>query len=343
MDKDKLSTDEISDLEQEIKKLTRKINLKKPNQENKFAGDDFTLASDGYVPLSTEDSIEAYSNDEDEIEEENQLETLLPQDFLRNIQQSSLDNGDQKPTPNIEPPTTSFSAIEANFNKVKINASQLKSINHKKEINQNAVVNYCFDELNMQPLTDYHHKIIPSYYQNHGINLSLIGFFVKAVAEALNQHPVVNSQITDKEIIFFNQLDICIAYPYENGISYPVLNNALDMSLIDIEQNIANICKNPEPVTEKPNNQSKGTFTIVNNGSYGAMLASPMLNPPQSAAFGMNKIEKRAIVIEDKIVVRPMMYLSLAYDLKVIDTLVAVQFLKAIKTSLENPSRLKLD
>ena len=211
------------------------------------------------------------------------------------------------------------------------------------EAQHTAAILTTFNEVNMQPVMDLRQRYKDRFEKMYGIKLGFMSFFVKASVEALKRFPVINASIDDKDIVYHNYFDIGIAVSSPRGLVVPILRNAESLRFSDIESTINNYAlkaKNGELTLEEI---TGGTFTITNGGVFGSMLSTPILNPPQSAILGMHKIEQRAVVINGEIVVRPVMYLALSYDHRIIDGQEAVQFLVTIKNMLEDPTRIMLE
>ena len=208
------------------------------------------------------------------------------------------------------------------------------------EAQQNAAILTTFNEVNMQPVMDLRSKYKDLFLKKHGVKLGFMSFFVKASIEALKRFPAVNASIDGNDIVYHGFFDVGVAIAAPRGLVVPVLRNADQMSLADIEKNIA------EYVDKAKNNQlgiddmTGGTFSLTNGGVFGSMMSTPIINPPQSGILGMHKIQPRAVVENGEIVARPMMYLALSYDHRIIDGAEAVQFLVAIKDVLEDPARM---
>jgi 2-oxoglutarate dehydrogenase E2 component (dihydrolipoamide succinyltransferase) len=199
-----------------------------------------------------------------------------------------------------------------------------------------------FNEINMQPVMDLRNKYKDKFEKDHGVRLGFMSFFTKAAVEALKRFPEVNASIDGSDIVYHGYFDVGIAVSSPRGLVVPILKDADLMSLADIERKIK------EYGDKAKNNQlsieeiTGGTFTISNGGVFGSLMATPILNPPQSAILGMHKIEDRPIVENKQIVIRPMMYVALSYDHRIIDGKESVQFLLTIKEILEDPARLIL-
>ncbi len=176
----------------------------------------------------------------------------------------------------------------------------------------------------------------------HGVGLGFMSFFVKAVIEALNNYPTVNGRIDGNDIVYHNFYDIGVAVSTDRGLMVPVLRNADAMSFAEIEKAIAGFAEKARKGTITVDDLQGGTFTITNGGTFGSLLSTPILNPPQSGILGMHAIKKRPVVVDDQIVIRPMMYLALSYDHRIIDGREAVSFLVRIKECIEDPERLML-
>ena len=180
------------------------------------------------------------------------------------------------------------------------------------------------------------------FEKNHGARLGFMGMFVKASMTALREYPAVNAEIHGTDIVYKNFYNIGVAVGTPQGLVVPVLKDAQDMSLSDIEKTIADFGMRARDGKLGPADMMNGTFTISNGGVYGSLMSTPIINPPQSAILGMHKIQKRPVAVGDKIEIRPMMYLALSYDHRIIDGREAVSFLVRIKESIEDPRRLLL-
>ena len=180
------------------------------------------------------------------------------------------------------------------------------------------------------------------FEKNHGARLGFMGLFVKAAITALKEYPAVNAEIHGDDIVYKNFYNIGVAVGTPQGLVVPVLKDAQDMSLSDIEKTVADYGMRARDGKLSPSDMMNGTFTISNGGVYGSLMSTPILNPPQSGILGMHKIQKRPVAIGDKVEIRPMMYLALSYDHRIIDGREAVSFLVRIKESIEDPRRLLL-
>ena len=199
-----------------------------------------------------------------------------------------------------------------------------------------------FNEVNMKAVMDVRKKYAESFEKAHGVKLGFMSFFVKACTEALKLHPIVNASTEGNDIIYHAYHDIGVAVATEKGLVVPVLRNTSTQSLADVERNIGNFAKQAREGGLQLDDLQGGTFTITNGGVFGSLFSTPIVNPPQSAIFGMHAIKDRAIVENGAVIAAPMMYIALSYDHRIIDGKDAVQFLVAVKNFLEDPVRLLL-
>ncbi len=206
----------------------------------------------------------------------------------------------------------------------------------------NAAILTTFNEVNMKPVMDLRSRYKESFQEEYGVKLGFMSFFVKASIEALKKFPAVNASIDGNDIVYHGYYDIGVAVSGPAGLVVPVLRNAEDMSLAQIEQSIIDFANRAKDNTLTLEQITGGTFTISNGGVFGSMLSTPILNPPQSAILGMHTIKERPMVVDGEVVVLPIMYLALSYDHRIIDGREAVQFLVTIKDMLEEPSRMLL-
>ncbi len=197
-----------------------------------------------------------------------------------------------------------------------------------------------FNEIDMKPIMDMRKQYKDKFREVHGVNLGFMSFFTKAVTEALNLYPAVNAMIDGKEAVFHDYADIGIAVSSPKGLMVPVVRNAEQMSLHEIEAEIKRLAIKARDGKITIDEMTGGTFTITNGGVFGSMLSTPIINPPQSAILGMHNIVERAVVVNGEVVVRPIMYLALSYDHRIIDGKESVSFLVKVKEMLENPERM---
>ena len=197
-----------------------------------------------------------------------------------------------------------------------------------------------FNEVDMSAVMKMRAEYKDVFESVHEVRLGFMGVFVQAVIQALREFPAVNAEIDGTDIIYKNYYNIGVAVGTPQGLVVPVIKDAGDMSLADTEKAITDFGLRARDGKIKPDEMAGGTFTISNSGVYGSMMSTPILNPPQSGILGMHKIEKRAVVVDDQIVIRPMMYLALSYDHRIIDGREAVSFLARVKEMVEDPQRL---
>lgn len=200
-----------------------------------------------------------------------------------------------------------------------------------------------FNEVNLQAVMDLRSRYGQSFQDKHGVKLGFMSFFVQAVSHAISKYPALNAYIEGDDIVYHDYVDIGIAVSTEKGLVVPVLRDAHLLSLAEVERGILALAGKARSGGLSPDDLKGGTFSITNGGIYGSMLSTPILNPPQSGILGMHTIQKRAVVENDAIVIRPMMYLALSYDHRLIDGSDAVRFLVAVKEALEYPASLTLD
>ena len=200
-----------------------------------------------------------------------------------------------------------------------------------------------FNEINMENVMALRKRYGEQFEKNHGVRLGFMSFFVKACCQALQRFPGVNGMIDGQEIVYNNFYDIGVAVSTERGLLVPVLRDADMMSFAEIEKTILDLAQRAREKKIAPDELAGGTFTITNGGVFGSLLSTPLPNYPQTAILGMHAIQKRPIAVEDQVVIKPMMYVALSYDHRLIDGREAVQFLAAVKTLVEDPQSLLLD
>ena len=210
------------------------------------------------------------------------------------------------------------------------------------EAQQGAAILTTFNEIDMQPVMQMRSKFKDQFEQHHDTRLGFMSFFVRATVDALKKFPLVNAAIDGNDIVYNGFYDIGVAVSSPRGLVVPIMRDADLMSFADIEKKIRELGGLAQTNKLGVNDLTGGTFTITNGGIFGSMLSTPILNPPQSAILGMHNIVERAVVVDGEIVIRPIMYLALSYDHRIIDGREAVSFLVAIKEALEDPARMLL-
>ncbi|HKJ53833.1 MAG TPA: dihydrolipoyllysine-residue succinyltransferase, partial [Gammaproteobacteria bacterium] len=229
-----------------------------------------------------------------------------------------------------------------NDRRVAMSRLRSKIAERLKQAQNTAAMLTTFNEVNLKPLMDTRARYRDAFEKTHGVKLGMMSFFTAASVEALKRFPAVNASVDGSDIVYHDYFDIGIAVSSDRGLVVPVLRDADQLSYAEIEQAIRDMGVRARDGKLGIEELTGGTFSITNGGIFGSMLSTPILNPPQSAILGMHAIQQRPVVIDGEIVVRPMMYLALTYDHRIVDGREAVQFLVTIKNVLEDPSRLLL-
>jgi 2-oxoglutarate dehydrogenase E2 component (dihydrolipoamide succinyltransferase) len=227
--------------------------------------------------------------------------------------------------------------------RVKMTRLRLTIAKRLKEAQENAAMLTTFNEVDMTEVMAMRSQYKEEFQKNYGVKLGFMSFFVKACVIGLKNYPAINAEIQGEEIIYKNYYNISIAVGTDRGLVVPVLRETDEMSFADIEKNIGDLGQKAKDGKITIEDLQGGTFTITNGGIYGSMLSTPILNPPQSAVLGMHNIVQRPVVVSGQVEIRPVMYLALSYDHRIIDGKEAVSFLKIVKESLEQPQRLFLN
>jgi 2-oxoglutarate dehydrogenase E2 component (dihydrolipoamide succinyltransferase) len=234
-------------------------------------------------------------------------------------------------------------AGERNEERVKMSRLRQTIAQRLKDAQNTAALLTTYNDVDMSAVIDARARYKDLFEKKHGIRLGFMGFFVKAVALAVRDVPSVNARIEGDEIVYSDFLDVSVAVSAPKGLVVPVIRSADAMSFAEIEKAIAAFGKKAKEGTLTVDEMKGGTFTISNGGVFGSLLSSPIVNPPQSAVLGMHRIEERPVVRDGQIVARPMMYLALSYDHRLIDGREAVTFLVRVKEAIEDPTRLLID
>ncbi|MDE0407463.1 MAG: 2-oxoglutarate dehydrogenase complex dihydrolipoyllysine-residue succinyltransferase, partial [Alphaproteobacteria bacterium] len=212
-----------------------------------------------------------------------------------------------------------------------------------KDAQNTAAMLTTFNEADMSGVMALRRRYRDQFEQRHGVRLGFMSFFVKACIGALREIPAVNAEIDGDDVIYKNHYDIGVAVGTAQGLVVPVLKDADAMSFAEVERSIADLGARARDGKLSMDDLTGGTFTISNGGVYGSLMSAPILNPPQSGILGMHKIEDRPVAVDGKVEIRPMMYLALSYDHRIIDGSESVTFLVRVKEAIENPERLLLD
>lgn len=240
--------------------------------------------------------------------------------------------------------TKGFGSQEAvnsrNARREKMSSLRRKLAQRLVSVKQETAMLTTFNEVDMLPVMNLRKQYKDKFTEKHGVSLGFMSFFTKAAAIALQEIPAVNAQIAGEEIIYHDYSDIGIAVSTPKGLMVPILRNVENMGLADIESGIATMAKKARDGKITVDDMNGGTFTITNGGVFGSMLSTPIINPPQTAILGMHNIVERPVALNGEVVIRPIMYLALSYDHRLIDGKEAVTFLVRIKQMLENPSKM---
>ena len=243
----------------------------------------------------------------------------------------------------VNPPPSERKIKYGQEERIKMTRLRLTIAKRLKQAQENAALLTTFNEVDMKNIMDMRKENQEDFQNRYGVKLGLMSFFVKACVVALKNFPAVNAEIEGEEIIYKNYYNISFAVGTDKGLVVPVLKNADELSFADIEKNIKEISDKARSGKLTIEDLQGGTFTISNGGVYGSMLSTPILNLPQSGVLGIHNIVDRAIVVDGEIKIRPVMYLALSYDHRIIDGKESVSFLKMVKENLEDPRRLFLD
>lgn len=254
-------------------------------------------------------------------------------------------NREKKPNsmPSSSAEPKSSSSTQREERRVPMTRLRAKVAERLLEAQHNAAMLTTFNEINLKAVMDMRNKYKDGFEKKHGVKLGFMSFFTKAVVESLKRFPAVNASIDGQDIIYHGYYDVGIAVSTERGLVVPVIKDADQLSMAGIEQAINDVAARARLGKLSLEEMQGGTFTITNGGVFGSLLATPIINPPQTGILGMHKIEDRPVVEKGEIVIRPMMYVALSYDHRLIDGKDSVQFLVSIKELLEDPSRLLLN
>jgi 2-oxoglutarate dehydrogenase E2 component (dihydrolipoamide succinyltransferase) len=240
-------------------------------------------------------------------------------------------------------PPSSPCLPERNERRVQMTRLRQRIAERLKEAQNTAAMLTTFNEINMAPVMELRTKYQERFQKEHGVKLGFMSFFTEAVCQALKVYPLVNASIDGRDVVYHDYYDIGMAVSSERGLVVPILRNADRMSFAEIERKIADFGRRANSLELTLEEMEGGTFTISNGGIFGSLLSTPILNPPQSGVLGLHKIQDRPIAENGQVVIRPMMYVALSYDHRIIDGREAVSFLKAVKDALEDPARLLLE
>ncbi len=281
---------------------------------------------------SVEKSIEAEEEPADEAAEVQKKAEAVVEEILK------------KPEPVEQPEIIEREGLPERLEeRVAMSGLRKRIATRLKDAQNTAAMLTTFNEVNMQSVMDLRAKYKDRFKAKHGVNLGFMSFFVKACAHAAAQFPAVNAYIDGEEIVYHNYMDVGVAVSTEKGLVVPVLRDVGQLSFAAVEQGVASLAVKARDGGLVPDDLKGGTFSITNGGVFGSLLSTPILNPPQSAILGMHTIQNRPVAENNQVVIRPMMYLALTYDHRLIDGRDAVQFLVAVKAYLEQPGMALLD
>lgn len=234
-------------------------------------------------------------------------------------------------------------SLERNDRHVQMSRLRQRIAERLKEAQNTAAILTTFNEINMQPVMDLRARYQERFQKEHGVKLGFMSFFTKAACQALKAYPLVNASVEGRDIVYHDYFDIGVAVSSERGLVVPILRNADRLSFSAVEKQIADFGRRASSLELTLDEMEGGTFTISNGGVFGSLLSTPILNPPQSGVLGLHKIQDRPIAENGQVVIRPMMYVALSYDHRIVDGREAVSFLRAVKDALEDPARLLLE
>lgn len=260
--------------------------------------------------------------------------------YLENLRSNT---GRVESAPSQPVPVTNHSNEGRPEKRVPMSRLRARVAERLKDAQNTAAILTTFNEVNMQPVIEMRKKYKQKFEEQYGARLGFMSFFAKAATEALKQFPVINASIDGNDIVYHGFYDVGIAIGSPRGLVVPILRDVDQMKFVDIEKNIADFGVRAKDGKLSLDDITGGTFSITNGGTFGSMLSTPILNPPQSAILGMHNIQDRAMVVGGEVVALPMMYLALSYDHRIVDGSDAVHFLVAIKEALEDPARLLLE
>ena len=258
--------------------------------------------------------------------------------YLKNHEDENVTPGDPAPAVTVG----HVPVVSRNEQRVPMTRLRAKISERMVEAQHNAAMLTTFNEIDMTKVMSLRKRYKESFEKEHEVRLGFMSFFAKASVEALKKYPVVNASVEGNDIVYHDYYDVGIAVSSDRGLMVPILRDVDRQSFADIEGNIAALGKKARDGTMSMEDLTGGTFTITNGGVFGSLLSTPILNPPQSGILGMHAIQERAMVVAGEVEVRPMMYVALTYDHRIVDGREAVQFLVSLKQSLEDPGRLLL-
>ena len=291
-----------------------------------------------FITPAARKMIEEKSLDAKQIQGTGKGGSILKEDVIKHLENSSQKAPPASATIDID--QTSSERLEK---RVPMTRLRKRVAERLLESQSNAAILTTFNEVNMQPVMELRAKYKEAFEKKHGTRLGFMSFFVKAVCEALKRFPEVNASIDGDDIVYHGYFDIGIAVGSPRGLVVPILRDADQMSLAEIEATIRDFGARAQAGKLSIEEMTGGTFSVTNGGVFGSLMSTPIINPPQSGILGMHKIQERPMAENGQVVIRPMMYLAHSYDHRIVDGRGAVLFLVAIKELLEDPARILLD
>lgn len=299
-----------------------------------------TAAGDGRASPAVRKLLQEHNLSAQDIQPSGKKGAITKADVERHLQQQAP--AAPAAAAAASPPPQPIPSTGRNDRRVPMSRLRAKIAERLKQAQNTAALLTTFNEVNLKPMMDTRAQYRDSFEKTHGVKLGMMSFFTRAAVEALKRFPAVNASIDGDEIVYHDYYDIGIAVSSDRGLVVPILRDADQMGYAEIEQAIRDMGTRARDGKLGIEELTGGTFSITNGGIFGSMLSTPILNPPQSAILGMHSIQQRPVVIDGEIVARPMMYLALTYDHRIIDGKEAVQFLVTIKNVLEDPARMLL-
>lgn len=330
--------------ESEKKKKEGKASEKEEEKEKEQEPEKQKEAAVRIMPAAAR-LIEEHQLDPDAIEGSGQGGRILKEDVLRYIEEEKegRKEASQEEASEDEFSTDQLSEPGREVEVVRMTSLRRTVARRLVEAQKNMAMLTTFNEIDMSSLMTFRKEFQQVFQEKYEIKLGIMSFFVKAAVDALKLIPQVNAQIRGNDIVFHNYYDIGVAIGGGRGLVVPVLRNAERMSFAEVEQAIGDFAHRAQENKLRPEELQGGTFTISNGGVYGSLMSTPIVNPPQSGILGMHAIQERPVVVAGQVVVRPMMYVALSYDHRIVDGREAVTFLKRIKDVIESPARMLLE
>jgi 2-oxoglutarate dehydrogenase E2 component (dihydrolipoamide succinyltransferase) len=274
---------------------------------------------------------------------QNFVDTQQQQQQAKSSTPKPAPSAEPEPVPQPQPAASSISTENRREERMRLTRRRRTIAKRLVEAQHNAAMLTTYNEVDMGPVMDLRKRHKESFQKKHGVGLGIVSFFVKASVASLKEFPQINSELLEDELLMKYYYDIGIAIGAEEGLVVPVLRDADRLMFAQIEQQIRGFVEKSDQGTLSLEDLRGGTFTITNGGVYGSLMSTPILNPPQVAILGLHKIEERPVAVNGQIVIRPMMYVALSYDHRVVDGRESVQFLARIKSFIEDPSSMLLE